>query len=391
MHIDELDFDYPEYLVATERVPQSRVMLVNSMGEPRELESGLRELINYFKPGDLLVVNNTRVLKRRIFSEKGLEILFIRPLPDRCEKMGTGPENQSQSGAADRTEPKTGTAPQASENRCDISILKSASSQADGATTWQVLCPASRWKPGTEQVLPDGVRLELIERGKPQIVHASRSLTDTYFEIHGEMPLPPYIQKARGERRNRAQDSKQYQTTWAKHGGSLAAPTASLHFSEAEIKLLKTQGIDVVQVTLHVGLGTFLPITAENLDEHVMHAELAEISPETWSQINAAKARGGRVWALGTTVTRTLEAAAHGKLPATEQGGFHGETDLFIRPGFEFKIVDRLLTNFHQPRSTLVALVGAFAGLERVKSAYRWAVKKEFRLFSYGDLTVWMK
>jgi S-adenosylmethionine:tRNA ribosyltransferase-isomerase len=269
--------------------------------------------------------------------------------------------------------------------------------------TWSVLCPSTRWKNGTKQNLPGGVALELTARGRPQTVTSNIKLTAEYFEQHGDLPLPPYIQKARDERKNRAQDKTQYQTAWAEKPGSLAAPTASLHFSKDDLEKLEKKGVVIKHVTLHVGLGTFLPVTTDTLDEHIMHAELAEIPQDTWLAILEAKAHGHYIWALGTTVTRTLESAAHGLLPKTEpdvvcetilqdtQALFFGETKLFIKPGFEFKIVDRLMTNFHQPKSTLLALVAAFAGLQNVKRAYAWAIDLGFRLFSYGDLSVWYK
>lgn len=362
MRIEELDFSYPEANVATERAGTSRVMLVR--GETfSELPNGLSDLIESFESGDLLVINNTKVLARRVFAESGLEILFLTDLK--------------------------------------------------GETEWSVLCPATRWKNGTKQSLPGGVELELIARGRPQTVRASRPLTDEYFEAHGDLPLPPYIQKARDERRNRSQDKTAYQTAWAEKPGSLAAPTASLHFTNNDLDQLRSRGVRIEHVTLHVGLGTFLPVTADHLEEHVMHAEFAEIPMATWEAILSTKAHGKNVWALGTTVTRTLESAAAGLLEkaATDvvcehviddsrtttglsQGellAFFGETKLFIQPGFHFKIVDRLLTNFHQPRSTLIALVAAFAGLDVVKKAYAYAIEKDFRLFSYGDLSAWMK
>jgi S-adenosylmethionine:tRNA ribosyltransferase-isomerase len=262
---------------------------------------------------------------------------------------------------------------------------------------WEVLCPSSRWKQGVKQILPgtvngEKVTLELVSRGRPQVVCSSVPLSEDYFENQGELPLPPYIQKARGERKNRVDDRADYQTAWAQQGGSLAAPTASLHFSAADIRNLRSRGVKVVEITLHVGLGTFLPVTVPELKDHVMHAEVGDISFESWQAITQTKNSGGRVWAMGTTVCRTLESAAHHRLDQnTVSGGFCGETDLFIQPGFEFKIVDVLLTNFHQPRSTLLALVAAFSDLENVKNAYQWAIEREFRLFSYGDLTVWIK
>jgi S-adenosylmethionine:tRNA ribosyltransferase-isomerase len=337
--LEELDFDYPENLVATERREPTRVMLVQG-GEPLEL-ADLSEIFECFQPGDCLVVNDTRVLRRRVFSESGLEILFLKPT---------------------------------SLSRFD----------------WQVLCPSSRWKNDKIEHLPGGVALTLIERGRTQVVRADRELSDSYFDEHGELPLPPYIQKARGERRNRTDDRAEYQTAWAKNAGSLAAPTASLHFSERDLSQLKEKGVHVETITLHVGLGTFLPVTVPTLDEHVMHAESVVIPAKAWRTIQGTIENHKRVWALGTTVARSLESAAQGKLMPDSQGGFSGETDLFIQPGYDWRIVGGLLTNFHQPRSTLLALVGAFAGLENVKACYAWAVKNQFRLFSYGDLSVWI-
>ena len=372
MHVNELDFPYPENLVATDRAPISRVMLTRVAGdvgvsavEADELENGLDDLIAEFQAGDVLVINDTKVLSRRVFAESGLEILFLTAIDD----------------------------------------------ATSGAHEWSVLCPATRWKNGVTQNLPGGVTLELTARGRPQTVRASEPLSEAYFDKHGDLPLPPYIQKARDERRNRHQDKTAYQTSWAEKPGSLAAPTASLHFTNANLESLKAKGVKVAHVTLHVGLGTFLPVTTDQLEDHIMHAELAEIPQKTWTTIIDAKARGHHVWALGTTVTRTLESAANGLLDVAESDvvcehvvessaqrssnaeplAFLGETKLFITPGYQYKIIDRLLTNFHQPRSTLLALVSAFAGLENVKQVYSKAIEKGFRLFSYGDLSVWIK
>jgi S-adenosylmethionine:tRNA ribosyltransferase-isomerase len=355
MRIEELDFTYPEHLVATERAAKSRVLLTRAPFQFQELGGGLQELTEFFEPGDVLVINDTKVLARRVFSDSGLEILFLASV------AGTNDQE------------------------------------------WSVLCPSTRWKNGTQQTLPGGVTLELVARGRPQTVKANLPLTAAYFETNGDLPLPPYIQKARDERKNRARDKTAYQTAWAEKPGSLAAPTASLHFSNDDLAKLRAKGVKIEHVTLHVGLGTFLPVTTDTLDEHVMHGELAEIPLKTWEAIIIAKAHGHHVWALGTTVTRTLESAANGLLQKSQPdvvceyvigdtgSAFFGETKLFIQPGYQFKIVDRLLTNFHQPRSTLLALVAAFAGLSNVKRAYAWAIDLGFRLFSYGDLSVWYK
>jgi len=340
MRLEDLDFQYPEELVATQRAEISRVMLVKNR-QPHELSS-VAELLDQFQPGDVLVINDTKVLKRRLFTESGLEILFLN---------------------------------------------------AQDSHSWEVLCPASRWKPNQLQTLPDGVTLELMQRGKPQLVRSSVPLNEDYFQKHAELPLPPYIQKARGERHNRSADLKEYQTAWAQSPGSLAAPTASLHFGQKDLEVIESRGAKVLKITLHVGIGTFLPIEVDDLAHHQMHAEHAEISAAVWSEIQQAKEAGGRVWVLGTTVTRALESAAHGLLPKNprDPGGFFGETNLFITPGHEYRMVDVLCTNFHQPKSTLMALVAAFSDLETVKRCYAWAIDRRFRLFSYGDLSVWMK
>lgn len=330
-----LQFSYPEELVATFRQTPTRVMQVQGSQEPRELT--LPELLNSIPSGDLLVINETRVLKRRVFSGD-LEILFLEEVRPR---------------------------------------------------EWQVLFPAKGYKLGALIELPAGVEATLAEKGRPQILKVNQDLDEAYFERFGEMPLPPYIQKARGERHQREEDNQIYQTAWANQPGSLAAPTASLHFSEAQIQELQARGVQVHKLVLHVGLGTFLPILTDSLDDHTMHAEKVEIPRETWEQSVAHRKSGKGVWALGTTVARSLEAAARGHFKESENG-LLGETQLFMKPGSEWMIVNRLLTNFHQPESTLLALVGSFAGLDRVKQSYAWAIDRKFRLFSYGDLTAWI-
>lgn len=332
----DLDFEYPEHLVATEKKPISRVMLVEN-NDPVEIT--INSLLNQIEPNDVLVINDTKVIPARVFSDDGLEILFIEKLDNEL---------------------------------------------------WKVLCPARKWSKNKTQKLPDGVELEMIERGRPQVVKTSRPIDTEYFLKYGDIPLPPYIQEARGERRSWDKDKQMYQTAWAEQLGSLAAPTASLHFTESDLDKLKARGTQVHKLCLHVGLGTFLPIHADNLDEHIMHSEQVVIPKETWLAVNECRQSGGKVWALGSTVTRALEAQANGHLKETS-GGFVGDTDLFIQPGYEFKIVDRLMTNFHQPESTLIAMVMAFAGLEKVKDCYQWAIERNFRLFSYGDLSVWKK
>lgn len=327
MELKELDFNYPEELVATEPKDSSRVMWVDANGNPSELTIDL--LLEKFSSGDVLVLNNSKVLKRRIFSQEGFEILFIKNVEH---------------------------------------------------NTWEVLFPATRMK--TEKLfLPEGVELKLVRGGRPQIVSTNKILENNYFEKHGELPLPPYIQKARDERHQKSEDEKWYQTAWAKEPGSLASPTASLHFKSHHLEILKKKGVKIVYVTLHVGLGTFLPISVKNLKDHKMHEEEFEVTNEAWEEIQTAKNHGKDVWALGTTATRAIESFVLKRLEKNT-------TDLFITPGFEFKVVTRLLTNFHQPQTTLLALVSAFSN-GRWQKSYAWAVENRFRMFSYGDLTAW--
>ncbi len=296
-------------------------------------------ILTQIRPNDILVVNETKVIPARIYSECGLEILFI--------------ENQQ-------------------------------------GNQWQVLCPARKWPKGQKLILPDGVTVSLVKTGLPQTVETSRAIDVSYFIKHGDMPLPPYIQEARSERRSRFEDQGNYQTDWAEQLGSLAAPTASLHFSASDLDKVRSRGAEVVKICLHVGLGTFLPIHSDNLDDHVMHSESVAIDAEAWQSILETKKRGGDVWALGSTVTRALESMALGHFEL-KGDTYVGQTDLFIRPGFEYQIVSVLMTNFHQPESTLVAMVMAFAGVENMKTNYQWAIDRHFRLFSYGDLSVWKR
>lgn len=338
MKLSDLKFEYPEHLVATEPKSDSRVMFYSPSQGPHEITKS--ELLDKIPAGDLLVVNNTKVEKRRIFSGS-TEVLFVENIE---------------------------------------------------ANKWLVLFPARGFKVGHKISLPGNVEATLLEKGLPQIIQVNRTLDHKYFEQFGEPALPPYIQKARGERHSQKEDQTWYQTAWAKQWGSVAAPTASLHFSNKDFEALQNRGVQIASLTLHVGLGTFLPVKTENLDEHQMHAEKVSIPFETLAAIMSTKKSGRKVWALGTTVCRALESEASGMFTESlDGGGVSGETRLFIRPGFEFKTVDVLMTNFHQPESTLLALVAGFAGLETVKSAYQWAFQKGFRLFSYGDLSVWTK
>lgn len=345
MKKSDLNYQYPSELIATEPVRPSRILFVDKNPEvlPREIEK--IDLFKQFTKGDVLVINQTKVVPRRVFVQDDkddlVEFLFLESLADRH---------------------------------------------------WHVLFPAKKYKLNAKFKLPGGGIVELISKGRPQTILAEQDLSEAYFEKHAELPLPPYIQQARGQRHNLPEDKKWYQTAWAKEAGSFAAPTASLHFSQEDLLLLEQKGVEILKLTLHVGLGTFLPITAEDLTEHQMHSEFISIEKTVVEKIQQAKANGHHIWAIGTTAARSLESWAldYLKLDLNTQV-YSGTSDLFIKPGFQWQIVDRLLTNFHQPESTLLALVAAFSDLNRVKAVYQFAIQERFRLFSYGDLSVWEK
>lgn len=335
MKLADLKFDYPEELIATAPVRPSRVMWVEEGHAPKEIS--ITELLYSIPAGDVLVINNTKVLKRRVFAMNDIEVLFLD---------------------------KTG--------------------EAENSNTWKVLFPSKKFQLGEVLFLPRGFKMRLLEKGRPQLVEVTPPLSDSDFAEIAELPLPPYIQKARDSRHNSIDDEAWYQTAWASAPGSMAAPTASLHFTKRDLDTLKNRGVQVIELTLHVGLGTFLPVVTEDLNQHQMHSEQYEISLENWNQILATKLAKNKVWALGTTTTRVLETIAR-------TNRMKGSTNLLLQPGSDFNIVDRLLTNFHQPESTLLALVASFSSLEQVKKNYAWALERKFRLFSYGDLSVWIK
>lgn len=330
-------FEYPESLVATRPQKPPRVLHKKPHSDPQEIS--FADVSKVFQAGDLLVINKTQVLPRRIFLQD-MDILFLNQIePD----------------------------------------------------VWEVLFPAKRFAVGESLALPDSQSITLLQKGRPQLVRTSEVLDEAYLEKHGSYALPPYIQQARGVHTPMPEDKLWYQPAWAEAPGSLAAPTASLHFSAEDLENLKTQ-VHIAPVVLHVGLGTFLPITSENLDEHEMHSEFVEIPRQTLELIEATKEKGGRVWALGTTALRALESHSRGLLKdSTHDGGVKGHTALFLKPGDELKVCDGLLTNFHQPGSTLICLVSALAGHAEVMRTYQWAIENKFRLFSYGDLSIWEK
>lgn len=325
-----LEYSYPEKLVALEPQEPCRVLLMNG-GDPKELK--LNEAFSCVEAGDVFVVNNSGVKACRVFSE-GLEYLFL-----------------------------------------------SKKSQFE----WEVLFRSGKYKVGHRLSLPGGVTAELVRKGRPQLIRVDQDLDLEYFEAHGEFAIPPYIQKLRDSRKAIDDDKDWYQIDWKKNENSLAAPTASLHFSNKDLELLKARGVTVCEVSLDVGLGTFLPLDDENIETGKLHEESFFVSKETKASLKSAKKSGNRIWALGTTALRAVESFKDNDLDE------NASTDLFIMPGYEFKWVDGLLTNFHQPGSSLLALVMAFYGVDEVKEAYAHAVQNEFRLFSYGDLSIWKR
>lgn len=332
----DLLFDFPESLIAQEPIRPSRIC---SAVDVNALELKWDQFLELFNPGDLLVLNDTKVLKRRVFTSHGLEILFLT--------------------SSDKVH-------------------------------WHVLFPSRRLKIGEKINLPNEVELTLLEKGRPQKVKTSQPLEESYFENFGELPLPPYIQKVRDDRHTKLADGSWYQTAWNQRPGSFAAPTASLHFTQDHLTQLRRRGVRIQFLTLHVGLGTFLPVEVEDLREHIMHEEQVEIPVQTLNEIKDVQKEGRKIFAMGTTVARALESYYLDKFQL-EKDCVRGSTDLLILPGFKFQVVDFLLTNFHQPESTLLALVMAFAGVEKVKSVYKWAIEHKFRLFSYGDLSIWKR
>ncbi len=346
MKVSELEFAYPEKLIATQPSYPPKTLLVNLTSESKEILPWTR-VLELFQPGDLLVMNNSKVVPRRVFSGEK-EILFIKEIKPHL---------------------------------------------------WEVLFPSKSLKVGESFSLPGGVTATLKQKGRPQVLEVSETLRSGYFFEFGELPLPPYIQKARHSRHHQTEDARWYQTAFAKKEGSLAAPTAGLHFRSDDLQKLRDRGVELAEVTLHVGLGTFLPIQTENVADHPIHQEAFEVSQETVSLIEQKRAEGKRVFCLGTTTARVVETLARWKrsedsdrIQLEEKNGtLFGETRIFLHPPKEFYWIDGLLTNFHQPGSTLLALLSAFAGWKTVRDAYRFAVENEFRLFSYGDLSVWIK
>jgi S-adenosylmethionine:tRNA ribosyltransferase-isomerase len=338
MKTSDFDFDLPPDRIAQRPVePRDSARLLDLRnGIADRVVTDLPELLD---PGSLLVVNDTRVIPAQL---EGLR--------------GTG--------------------------RISVTLHKQI-----GETEWFAFArPAKRLRPGDRIVFADGFAAEMLERRDGGEVHLRFDMPAAAFHKalmrHGQTPLPPYIKRGDGPD---DRDSHDYQTMFAEREGAVAAPTAGLHFTPALMAALGAAGMEVATVTLHVGAGTFLPVTVEDVSEHRMHAEYGEVDADTAARINAARADGRPVVSIGTTALRVLESAvdADGKIRE-----FHDDTRLFCTPGFVFRAVDQLFTNFHLPRSTLFMLVCAFAGTERMHAAYRHAIEAEYRFFSYGDATL---
>ncbi|HJV44284.1 MAG TPA: tRNA preQ1(34) S-adenosylmethionine ribosyltransferase-isomerase QueA [Bacillota bacterium] len=337
MDVNLFDFDLPEELIAQtplkDRSASKLLVLHKNSGETEH--RSFKDLLTFLEAGDVLVLNDTRVIPARLFGVK----------------QDTGA-------------------------KVELLLLKQLENN-----TWEVLVkPGKRVKPGSVLSFGEGRLIGIVEAttevGGRLIRFEFQGIFNEILDELGRMPLPPYIHE-------QLEDAERYQTVFARNPGSAAAPTAGLHFTEEYLEQIRRAGIEIAYVTLHVGLGTFRPVQVENIFEHHMHAEYYSVTAENAEKINQAKARGNRVLAVGTTATRTLETIGkenEGKIIPTS-----GWTDIFIYPGYSFTVVDALLTNFHLPKSTLVMLVSSLAGRESILQAYKEAVEQQYRFFSFGD------
>lgn len=336
MNLHDFYYELPQELIAQDPLEDrssSRLLILDRETGKREHHI-FREIIDQLHPGDCLVVNNTKVIPARLIGSR----------------EGTG-------------------------GKVEVLLLKRGEDDV-----WETLVkPGKKARPGAKILFGDGILtgevLEVVEDGNRKIRFRYDGIFEEILDRLGQMPLPPYIT-------HQLKDKNRYQTVYAKHDGSAAAPTAGLHFTPELLQAIRDRGVRIAHVTLHVGLGTFRPVKAEQIEDHHMHSEFYMVEEEQARLINRTKAEGGRIIAVGTTSCRTLESAAgpDGMLQAGS-----GWTDIFIYPGYEFRLVDCLITNFHLPESTLMMLVSALAGRERIMAAYEEAVKERYRFFSFGD------
>lgn len=336
MKTSEFYYELPEELIAQDPLPnRSDSRLLHLDRESGEITHGrFTDILSYLRPGDCLVINDTKVIPARLFGRK-----------------------------------------EGTDAHIEILLLKRRENDI-----WETLVkPGKKAKPGTKLIFGDGVLrgevLEIVEEGNRLIQFTYDGIFEEILDELGEMPLPPYIT-------HKLQDKNRYQTVYAKHDGSAAAPTAGLHFTQELLEKVKQKGVRIAHVTLHVGLGTFRPVKVEDVTDHHMHSEFYIVEEDQAKLINETRASGHRVISVGTTSCRTLESAADddGILKAGS-----GWTDIFIYPGYRFKIIDGLITNFHLPESTLLMLVSALAGKENIMRAYEEAVREQYRFFSFGD------
>lgn len=333
MHINDFDFILPAELIA-QHPPEQRGMsrLLVALPDAPLADRQFAQLPDYVAAGDVLVFNNTRVMNARLFGHKASGGQ-IEALVERVVDAHTA-----------------------------LAHIRSSKSP----------------KSGTELIFEGGLQATMqARRGELfELRFHSEQTVWALLAEYGHLPLPPYITRTAGD-----EDDERYQTVYAKREGAVAAPTAGLHFTDELLQQLRDKGVELAEITLHVGAGTFQPVRVDNIAEHHMHSEWYEVSEEVVSQIRAAKERGNKVWAVGTTSMRALESAARdGGLQAGQ-----GETDIFITPGFQFQVIDRMITNFHLPKSTLLMLVSAFRGYEEIQAIYQHAIAAHYRFFSYGD------
>ena len=336
MDVKDFDYDLPEELIAQDPLEDrssSRLMVLDKKtGEVSH--HVFKEIVKYLRPGDCLVLNNTKVIPARLFGVK-----------------------------------------EGTMAKIEILLLKRRQNDV-----WETLVkPGKKAKPGTKIIFGDGLLtgevIDVVDDGNRLIQFSYEGIFEEILDKLGQMPLPPYIT-------HQLKDKNRYQTVYAKYDGSAAAPTAGLHFTKELLQQVKDKGVDIAEVTLHVGLGTFRPVKVDNVLDHHMHSEFYMVSQEAADKINNAKKNGGRIISVGTTSTRTLEAASDENGMLKECSGW---TDIFIYQGYSFKVIDCLITNFHLPQSTLVMLVSALAGREHVLNAYKEAVDERYRFFSFGD------